>query len=654
MVEVERAFDVMETPPERMVKVVAYKLKSGAAVWWEQLQRSRTRQGKGLVQSWRRMKGLMKDRFLPSDYEQHLYNLYHNCSQGNRSVHEYIAEFLRLADRNNLRESENQQVPRYLNGLRVNIRDRIGLQAVYTIDQAQSMALRAEEFEKQKSVSNYRRSTLEYNPPVDKGKSVGQNLTPNTPPPRPQRVQTRLGNAVGSSNQTQPRPNNNNPYARPAPNLCYRCHKPGHRSIVCPERKPVGIVDGVEEDGEFEQSLEDDNQEDYKRAELAEEEGDRVNCVVQRVLCAAKQLNQRNNLFRSYCSVNKKVCDLIVDNGSCENFVAKRLVDYLKLPVEKHPLPYLIGWVKKGPTAKVTEHCRVPLSIGKHDSSEMLCDVIDMDASHVLLGRPWHYDVDVIYRGRDNSCMFQWGGRKIIMLPSNDPVRETKAVDRPVFSISQSEGEFVNEMKSADEWYMMSFKLLGVQNEQDDHESKPVTPELVQPLIAEFSELLSDELPNCLPPMTNIQHHIDLVSGASLPNLSHYRMSPQDSEVLREKIEELLQKGFIIESMSPCAVPVLLVKKKDGSWQMCVDSRAINRITVKYRFPIPRLDDMLDMLEGSKLFSKIDLRSGYHQIRIRPGDEWKTSFKMKDGLYEWLVMPFGLSNAPSTFMCVMH
>ena len=125
----------------------------------------------------------------------------------------------------------------------------------------------------------------------------------------------------------------------------------------------------------------------------------------------------------------------------------------------------------------------------------------------------------------------------------------------------------------------------------------------------------------CHPPFRGIEHQIEFSSGAIIPNRPAYITNLEEMEEIYQQVEELMAKGYVRESLSPCVVPILLVRKKDGSWRMCIDCHAINNIMIKYRHPIPRLDDLFDELHGSCLFSKIDLKSGYHQIQMKEGNE---------------------------------
>ncbi|GJQ92575.1 putative reverse transcriptase domain-containing protein [Tanacetum coccineum] len=168
------------------------------------------------------------------------------------------------------------------------------------------------------------------------------------------------------------------------------------------------------------------------------------------------------------------------------------------------------------------------------------------------------------------------------------------------------------------------------------------------PIVQDFPEVFPEDLPG-LPPTRQVEFQIDLVPGAAPVARAPYRLAPSEMKELSEQLKELSDKGFIRPSSSPWGAPVLFVKKKDGSFRMCIDYRELNKLTVKNRYPLPRIDDLFDQLQGSSVYSKIDLRSGYHQLRVREEDIPKTAFRTRYGHYEFQVMPFGLTNAPAVF-----
>ncbi|KAJ0489251.1 putative nucleotidyltransferase, Ribonuclease H [Helianthus annuus] len=173
------------------------------------------------------------------------------------------------------------------------------------------------------------------------------------------------------------------------------------------------------------------------------------------------------------------------------------------------------------------------------------------------------------------------------------------------------------------------------------------------PVVKEFPDVFPEILPG-LPPQRQVEFHIDLVPGAAPVAKAPYRLAPSEMQELSTQLHELLDKGLIRPSFSPLGAPVLFVKKKDGTLRMCIDYRELNKLTIKNRYSLSRIDELFDQLQGSSYYSKIDLRSGYHQLRIQEESVPKTAFRTRYGHYEFLMMPFGLTNAPEVFMDLVN
>jgi hypothetical protein len=173
------------------------------------------------------------------------------------------------------------------------------------------------------------------------------------------------------------------------------------------------------------------------------------------------------------------------------------------------------------------------------------------------------------------------------------------------------------------------------------------------PVVCEYPDVFPDDLPE-MPPDRDVEFVIELQPGTAPISKRPYHMLPNELAELKLQLQELLDKGYIHPSASPWGCPALVVKKKDNSLILCIDYHPLNAVTIKNKYPLPRIDILFDQLAGAKILSKIDLRSGYHQIKIRPSDIPKTAFSTRYGLYEYLVMSFSLTNAPAYFMYLMN
>ena len=328
---------------------------------------------------------------------------------------------------------------------------------------------------------------------------------------------------------------------------------------------------------------------------------------------------------------------ILIDPGATHNFICEKLAEELNLPLS--PMPSYRIVLGDGPMVfGKGKYAEVPIiTQGIMIIDEFL--PLALTSIHVIMGKQWLDTIGWVHQHFRNLVMkFIVDGQVHVL--QGDPNLHRQMVD----CNSIDKDMFVGSVFMAD-----MYLLEGAQDSLHDAHAHNTWVEKLQ---AQFHLVFQE--PRELPPLPDIDHAITLVPNAPVVNQRSYRYSSDQKNEVEKLVKELMAAGLIQHSRSPYASPILLVKKQDASWRICVDYRALNKLTIPDRFPIPVIDELIDELHGSKDFSKLDLRSGYYQIRTKEDDIPKTTFKTHEGHYEFKVMPFGLCNASSTFQSLMN
>ena len=374
--------------------------------------------------------------------------------------------------------------------------------------------------------------------------------------------------------------------------LCYYCGEKGHVAFKCPNKNQKNYFD--------------------------------LSC-----------LSSSSSLLVIPAKVKNTQVKMLIDSGATESFISETVFKQLNIEGKKIRKRKII--LADGSEKYCNTDCYVDIEIGNYKKKiKFHVAPIQFD---VILGKDWL---------AENQPIIDWKSNRM-SLTQNGIVTELQGIDKKIQIISAM--QFKKEAKHSKELFVCYI----TQNQSSvTKQDQSITDRNLRKVLNEFKDVFPNDLPNGLPPKRKQDHGIELEKESKPVCKPVYRLSLSEQDEVRKQVTELLNKGFIQPSSSPFGAPVLFVKKKDGSLRMCVDYRALNKITIKNKYPIPRIEDLIDRLKDAKIFSKIDLRSGYHQLRIKEEDTPKTAFRTNDGHFEFLVMPFGLTNAPASFMALMN
>jgi hypothetical protein len=438
--------------------------------------------------------------------------------------------------------------------------------------------------------------------------------------------------------------------------LCFKCGKEGHRSSDCTDgpAKPAS--------GGWAKSKKVSVSEPNTIWDPRTQEGNALGSSEEVFLIDARQakLEAPGRLILVKLKTNGMDCVGMVDTAATANFISREAVKKAGANVDTLTDPLVCKFANdtQGVVSDIVRQLNIEV-VGddKNFVSKEQCYVLDGLEVDVVLS--------IAYIRKHNIVLQP--SKSLLSIPDRkgDPIVIREILDNKARQVEVNKVSVVTPCISAKQWRKdvkggFDCFFFHLHPSEDPEKAKAKGPKVgpdcgrVPEILEEFSDVLTSKLPKGLPPRRDVDHHIELEPGSAPQAKAPYRLNLNEQNLLKNSLQELIDQGFIQPSKSPYGAPAIFVSKKDGGLRLCADYRALNKQTVKDRYPLPHMDDLFDCVTGATKFSKVDLRTGYHQIRMAEGDEHKTAMRTRFGSFEYLVMPFGLCNATATFMKMMN